>query len=178
MRTLLLFSAIALAFVSCKNMEKFRAPIEGLTTNWDSTTSMLTDFISTLQNAQQELQSKYAQLTIPEGVALSEESAQQFADLKKNYNLHLGDLTELGQEVNDFVSDWQSQADNLTALKNDLSTGALGSETMEKVENLESTVESAKTSVEDWQGELEDVRENTDGLVEQFRAMVTKLQHN
>lgn len=177
MRTLLVvFSAVALFFASCSNVESFRAPIEGLVSSWDSTTTVVTEFVSTLQGTQQSLQNQFAGLTVPEGLTLNEESTKQVAELTTSYQEQLGGLSELGQTVSTFVTDWQTKATALTELKDGLAAGKLGPETAETITSLQSSVEEAHTNLQEWNSELEEVKQNTTGITEQFKALIANLQ--
>lgn len=178
MRTLFVIGALALFFSSCSDVERFRAPIESLSTEWENTTAMATEFVNTLQTTQRDLQDKFAQLSVPEELTLSEASADQVAELKDDYQEELSSLTDLSQEVSTFISDWQGKEEMLNELKEGLAAGNLGGSTMGTIEAVQTNIEEAKSTIEDWQGELEDIRANNSEILESFSELIADLQGN
>lgn len=178
MRTLFVMSAFALLLVSCSSVESLKEPVESLTTDWENTTTMVTDFVDNLQATQQELQNQFAEMTVPEGLTLSEESENQVSELKEDYQEEMGSITELSGEVSSFIGDWQAQAEKLTELKTGLESSALGADAMTTVQDLQAMVAAGKEDLEGWQGELADIRENTADMAEQFHTLMANLQGN
>lgn len=178
MRILLALGAFIFFLTSCSSPAEFREPIEKLASEWEHTTTAVTDFVNTLQSAQQDLQNQFAQMTVPEELTLSEESQKQVSELKENYQEELGSLTDLSREISNFVSGWQEQVENLTELKHGLETDDLGTDTMSKIEALKTAVANGQQSVENWTGELEDIQSNAADALEQFHMLIANLQGN
>jgi hypothetical protein len=178
MKTLVVVSAFALLLVSCSNMENLQEPIENLTTDWGNTTTSVTGFVNSLQSTHRELQHQFAEMTVPEGLTLSEEAENQIAELQDGYQEELHSLTELSGEVSSFIGDWQSKAEQLTELRTGLVAGSLDAEAGATVENLQTIVNDGKKGLDKWQGELEDIRENTGEMVDRFREVIANSQGN
>lgn len=179
MRTLFVMSAFALFMTSCANhSDSFQEPIASLTTEWENTTTMVTDFVNSLQRTQQDLQNQFAEMTVPEELTLSEDSKNQIAELKDDYQEELSSLTDLSGEVSSFISTWQIEAEKLADLKINLSSGELGAGTLATVEALQETVEAGKAGLESWKGELVDIQANTSETLEEFEAVIANLQGN
>ncbi len=178
MRTLFVMSVFTLLLSACSSVESLKEPVENLTKDWENTTTMVSDFVNDLQSTQQALQNQFAEMTVPEGLTLSEASENRVAELKDGYQEELGSLTDLSGEVSNFISGWQAKAAKLTELKTGLESSSLGTDAMATVEDLQGIVAEGKDELESWQGELADIRENTSDVVEQFHTLMANLQGN
>lgn len=178
MRMLLVAGVLVLAFTSCLNVENYREPIEEVTTAWEHTTTMFSSFINSLQIAQQELQHQLAEMTVPEALVLSEESADRIAELQDDYQKEMENLSDLSQNVSNFISGWQEKSESLTGLKDGLASGRLEADAAEDITELQTTVSEAESALESWRGKLEDIRTNTGDQLEEFNTLIAKLQEN
>lgn len=178
MRMLFGLSAFALLLSACSNVESFRAPVENLTTEWDNTTTMITDFVNTLQGTQQQLQNQFVELSVPEELTLSEDSKVQVAALQQRYQEELSGLTEVSSEVSSFVGDWQAKASQLNDLKSDLESGSLATEDMAAIEELQGMASEGQESLAGWLEEVEEIEENAADALEEFRTLIANLQGN
>ncbi|PHN04128.1 hypothetical protein CRP01_23310 [Flavilitoribacter nigricans DSM 23189 = NBRC 102662] len=171
-------SAFALLMISCSEGEDLREPVVDLTTEWDNTTAVITQFINTLQRAQQEMQNQFAEMAVPEELTLNEQSQTQVTELRDNFQEELSSLTDLSGEISGFIGAWQSKAEKLTDLNVGLETGDLGSDSRSTLEELQETVEQGRNELESWKGELEDIQINTQDILEQFHTLIANLQGN
>ena len=178
MKTLLMFSTAVLLFASCNNIAALKAPIEELASNWENTTTMMTDFVNTLQGTQSSLQDQFAQMQVPEGMQLDEEASGKVNELKSAYQEQIAGLSTLSESVSSFAGDWQTKAQQLGELKDGLASGKLGSDAMTIVESLTGVVAEAKTGLEDWQGDLGEIKENSSSIFQQFTGFINSIRGN
>lgn len=165
-------------FTSCNNIENLREPIESLASDWEGTTAQVTEFLGTLQQSQTTLQDRFAKMVVPEGLMLDEDNRQHVEALREGYQEQLAGLSDLSQTVNDFVGQWQEKTGVLQQLREGLSAGTLDTDAMAMVTDLQSVATEAKEGLEEWQGDVADISENSAGIFEEFRALIRNAQGN
>lgn len=167
-----LLAAIALTIMACNNVEQFRAPIEELVGNWESATTIVTDFANTLQTEQSNAAEMVAGMTIPEGVELEEETTQQVQQLQATAQTQLGSLQSLAQTVQSFVSQWTEKSSMVEELQAGLAEGKLEGDVMAKVNELKEMVGTAEGNVEDWRGQLETAKNGLQNAYVSFMELM------
>lgn len=179
MKTPFCTALLAVLFLfACNTTESLQEPIENLTSDWEGLTAQVTEFIGTLQQTQTTLQNQVAKMTVPEGLTLDENNQQQVEILQEGYEEQLAGLSDLSQTFNDFVGQWQEKSAALNQLQENLAAETLPSDAMSTVSELQEMMTDAKAGLEEWQGDIEYITENTSGIFAEFRALISNAEGN
>ena len=119
MKKLIAFALPLLFLVACNSVEKYRSGIESLTTQWDQTTTTVTEVAEMVSAEQANFQQNLSTM------AIADEAMAKIKDDKKTmvmdaYNAFQTSGTSfsaISGEINDFVSNWTSKAEEVNALK-------------------------------------------------------------
>lgn len=164
MKKLFLFLLPAVLLIACNSVEKHRAPIEQLSTNWDATTKAITDFqaqvsgdLTTYTQALASVQpddATRAKMT-PDKVIVWEASQKTVTDA-------LGAYAPLQKTVNDFVVTWTEKSAEVTALRDGLAKGKLEGDVDEKIAELNAMIATANENLNAWKASYATVKGSVD----------------
>lgn len=160
----LLFFLLPLLVFACKGVEQHRAGIEELSTNWDNTTTAITDFqaqvSSDLTNytkalaAVQPDEASRAKMT-PEQVTVWEASQKTVTDA-------LGAYAPLQKTVNDFAATWSEKSAEVTALKDGLASGKIEGDVDAKLAELNAMIATANENLTAWKASYATIKGSVD----------------
>lgn len=172
MKKLFLF-ALPLLLISCKGVEQYRAGIEELSGNWDTTTKAVTDFSATVSNDLTSYTTALAGVKLDDMVAkkLKPEQTASFEAAQKAVTDALGAYAPLQQNINDFVKTWSEKSAEVTALKDGLAAGKIDGDVTAKLAELGGLVTTANDNLKAWQGSYATVK----GGVDTAMAALTQL---
>ena len=146
----ILFVAVAgLLLAACNNVNQFKAPIETLATQWDSTTTVVTNFATLLTQEIQNAQSMASGLPVSEDAMkkLSETTKTRLTELEASFQQESLGLSAIKTELDGFVQGWGEKTQLLTNLKEGLANKKLGKETATTISDLQAAVTDAGTQV-------------------------------
>lgn len=163
MKKLFLF-ALPLLLISCKGVEQYRAGIEELAGNWDTTTKAVTDFSASVSNDLTGYTQALAGVKLDDMVAkkLKPEQTASFEAAQKAVTDALGGYAPLQQTINDFVKTWSEKAADVTALKDGLNAGKIDGDVTAKLAELGGLVTTANDNLKTWQDSYASVKGGVD----------------
>lgn len=153
----ILFVAVAgLLMAACNNVAQFKAPIEALTTQWDSTTTVVTNFATLLTQEVQNAQSMATGLPVSEDAMkkLDDATKTRLAELEKAFQQESQGLSSIKSELDGFVQSWGEKTQLLNGLKEGLASKKLGKETATTISDLQAAVTEAGSKVGAWTEQL------------------------
>jgi len=165
-----LFVAVAgLLLAACNNVEQFRAPIESLTTQWDSTTNVVTNFATLLDQEIANAQAQAAGFTLSEDMMkkLKEEQKARLAELGSQYQQESQGLNAIKSDLEAFVQSWTEKSNTLTSLKDGLANKKLDENVEATISELQTAVSDAGTQVASWTERLNTVKTKLQDLAKQ-----------
>lgn len=177
MKNLIVLIALVSLF-GCKNsVETYRAGIEELVSNWDATTSSVTDFAGQVQAAAAGQSEKMSTLIIDELVfsKLKPEAQAKFNDAKSAAETANAGFGNIMSEVNSFVTDWTANAAQLTTLKDGLAAGKLEGDIAGQIAGLTTMVTDAQTKLESWKGAFSTVQGTSTSATDALAAVIAEL---
>lgn len=171
--------AIPLVFlVACNSVEKHRAGIETLATQWDETTNAVTEFAGSLQTEQANFTQSLASMQVAEDVVAKIKDAAKkeaitagFAALQNAG----GAYNSINAEVMNFVSGWTEKAAEVNALKEGLANGKLEGDVAAQIASLTSMVTEANTKLEGWKQSAETARKAIANQQAPYQALVAEF---
>lgn len=152
MKKILLAAVAGLILVACNNTAKFKAPIESLATQWDSTTTVVANFATMLTQEIANVQAMASGMTVTDEAKakLDDAGKAKLAEIETGWAAESAGLNAANEEVTAFVTAWGEKAQKLNALKEGLAAGKLGKETDATIAELTTAVTDAGTSVAAW----------------------------
>src|SRR6187551_3989922 len=142
MKKLFLFALPLVLLVACKGVEQYRAGIEELSGNWDTTTKAVTDFAGMVSSDLSNYIKALASVSLDEMTAkkLKPEQITAFQAAQKGVTDALGAYAPLQQNINDFVKTWSEKSAEVTALKDGLAAGKIEGDVTAKLTELNAFV--------------------------------------
>jgi len=173
MKKILLAAVAGLLLVACNNTAKFEAPINSLSTKWDSTTTVVADFATMLTQEIANAQTMASGMVVDEKVKakLDEAGKAKLAELESGFQAESQALTALNDEVNAFVTGWGEKAQKLTTLKEGLAAAKLGKDTQANITELETAVTDAGSMVATWTEKLNAAKTRLTDIAKQHGDM-------
>jgi hypothetical protein len=152
MKKLFLF-ALPLLLISCKGVEQYRAGIEELSGNWETTTKAVSDFSGMVSNDLTNYTQGLAAMKVDEATSkkMKPEQTAAFEAAKKGVLDALSAYGPFQQTINDFVSNWTTKAADVQALKDGLAAGKIEGDVTAKLAELGGMVTTANDSLKSWQ---------------------------
>lgn len=170
----ILFAAVAgLLLVACNNTEKFKAPIESLSTNWDSTTTVVAGFATMLTQEIANIQNYASGMVVTEEAKakLDDAGKAKLAELESGFTAESQAVTALNDEVNAFVTTWGEKAQKLTGLKDGLAAAKLPKDAQASIDELNTAITDAGTQVTAWTDKLNAAKAKIGEIVKQHAEM-------
>ncbi len=153
MKKLFLF-ALPLLLVSCKGVDQYRAGIEELASNWDTTTAAVTEFSGMLSTDLSNYTNSFAAMQ-PEEAALASLKPEQKEAIETSRSAVMEALKAypaLQKNVTDFVATWTEKSAMLTSLKDGLAAGKIEGDVTGQLSELSGLVTTANENLESWKG--------------------------
>lgn len=178
MKKILFAAAFGLLLVACNSVEKYVAPIEALSTQWDSTANVVTGFATNLSQEIANAQNMAAGMQVGEDVSakMKPEDLTKLQELQASFQAQSNVLNEINSEVGAFVATWTEKATALTGLKDGLAAGKLGEDVDATISDLQSVVADAGTKVADWTGKLDGAKAAMQSVAMQSTELLTAAQ--
>lgn len=167
----LLFLALPLLLFSCKGVEQYKAGIDELAGNWDSTTTAVTDFSGMVSEDLTKYTQALAKFDDLADVNLNAEQTDAMEGAKMAVINALGGYPPLQKNINEFVSTWTDKAAELTALKDGLAAGKIEGDVPAKISELSGLVDTANENLTSWKGTYDTLK----GDVDESMAALTQL---
>ncbi len=176
MKKLLLF-ALPLLMISCKGVEQYRAGIEELSGNWDTTTKAVTDFAGMVSTDLSNYTQALAGVKVDDMTAkkMKPEQTAALDAAKKAVTDALGAYAPFQQTINDFVKTWSEKAADVTALKDGLAAGKIEGDVAGKLTELGALVTTANDNLKAWQGSYGTVKGGVDTAMAALSQMMSSL---
>jgi flagellar biosynthesis chaperone FliJ len=171
-----LFLLVLVSFFACNNVAKFKDAITNLTTDWDSATSLVTDFAGKLNGAQAEMNTMKDAMNLTEEVKamLTEEQKASVQQYISQFGVHNQTLGQLSGDVFGFVNTWQEKAQEVEALKTGLTEGKLPENVQEQIDGLTGMIAEAKGKVSGWEDTLTNTSSEAKSVYQQFKSIIEK----
>lgn len=174
--------ALPLLFLTaCNSVEKHRAAIDTLSTQWDEATAQVTEFAGSLQAEQSNFTQSLSSLQVNEEMmakvkdaAKKEELTNAFASLQSAG----APLASLTAEVSNFVAGWTEKAAEINALKEGLANGKLEGDVPAKIAELTAQVTDATTKLGAWKEQFEAAKSAMSSQQASYQGMVQELFPN
>jgi len=157
----LLAIALPLTFlVACNSVEKHRASIETLGTEWDNTTAMVTEFAASVQAEQAAFQMAADSNKVADDVAakLKEDKKTMLMDAYNAYTTAGAGYAAINDEVSAFVATWTENAAKVQALKDGLAAGKIDGDVAAQVAELNTVLTDAGTKLGEWKTKFEEAK--------------------
>jgi hypothetical protein len=156
----LFFLALPLLLVSCKGVEQYRAGIEELAGNWDSTTEALTQFSGMLSTDLSSYTNSFAAMQ-PDEAAMASLNPEQKAAIETSRDGVVEALKAyptLQTSIKDFVNTWTEKSAVLTSLKDGLAAGKIEGDVTAQLSDLSTMVTTATENLDSWKGSHETIQ--------------------
>lgn len=176
MKKLILF-ALPLLMISCKGVEQYRAGIEELAGNWDTTTKAVTDFSGMVSSDLTNYTKALAGVQLDEMTAkkLKPEQTAAFEAAQKAVTDALGGFAPLQQNINDYVATWTEKSAKVTALKDGLAAGKIEGDVAAQLTELTADVATANENLKAWQGSYGTVKGGVDTAMSALTQLMGTL---
>jgi hypothetical protein len=181
MRIIIAFALPLLFLTACNSVEKHRAGIEGLATQWDEATAQVTEFAGTLQAEQSAFTQNLSTLQVNEEMlakvkdaAKKEELASAYASLQSSG----ASFASLTAEVGNFVSTWSEKAAEVNTLKEGLANGKLEGDVPAKIAELTALVTDATSKLGTWKEQFETAKASQTSQQASYQGLVQELFPN
>ncbi len=170
--TAILIALVFVAFSCGDSVEKYRANIEKLSTDWQETTNMVTELLGKVQGDQAKAQSMMGQMTMPEGFAMTPENSQKAQELKSTVQNEAGKLGQMAQTIAAFAQDWTTKSAQVEALTGSLTSGEVAADTQMQIDNLKTSVDEARSKVDEWQSAYSDATDSYNSAYDSFMDLM------
>lgn len=176
MKKLFLF-ALPLLMISCKGVEQYRAGIEELSGNWDTTTKAITDFSGSVSNDLTNYTKALSEVKLDEMVAkkLKPEQTAAWEAAQKAVTDALGAYAPLQQTINDFVTTWTEKSASVTALKDGLAAGKIEGDVTAQLTELGAMVTTGNDNLKAWQASYSTVKGGVDTAMSALTQLMGTL---
>lgn len=175
MKKLFLFALPFVLLVACKGVEQYRAPIEEVSANWDTTTKAITDFSATVTADMTSYTQAVANMKMDEAAAkkMKPEQVAAITAAQTEVTNALGAYAPLQQTINDFVATWTEKSKEVTALKDGLATGKVEGDVNAKVADLNAMIATANENLKAWQASYSTVKAGVESAMQSLNAAMT-----
>ncbi len=170
--------ALPLVFlVACNSVEKHRAGIETLATQWDETTNQVTEFAGTVQAEQASFQQNLAGLVVAEDAMakVKEDKKNLVTEAYASFQNAGASYASISAEIGNFVATWTEKAAEVNALKEGLAAGKLEGDVAAKVAELTTTATEASAQLTTWKEQLEATKSAVAAQQTQYQTVVAEV---
>ena len=148
-----LFFLLLPAFLfSCGGVDQYRASIESLAADWDSTTTAVTEFGNALNSDLESFSRTSAELRFDDETLkkLKPEQATALQNAQSALAQSLQAFAPIRTQVAEFTKSWQEKAAEVQALQDGLAAGKLEGNVATQVADLNALVTQANESLTSW----------------------------
>ena len=176
MKKVLTFVGFALILAACNNTAKFKPMVDELSSKWDSATSAVTDFATTVKNEQSTLSTAMGSMQVaPEAMTKWDETVKtQYNELQTAAQANTSNLAGISSELDAFVTSWQAKSQELTALKDGIAAGKVEGDVQAKIADLTAAANDATTKLDGWKTKFEEVKAAAAAAQQQMADFMTK----
>ncbi|MCC6726517.1 MAG: hypothetical protein IT258_18595 [Saprospiraceae bacterium] len=160
MKKVLAFASIALLFAACNSVAKFKPQIEELAKTWDSTTSQVTEFATSVKTEQSNWANAATSMTVaPEAMAKWDEAAKtKYAEIQAAAQSSTTGIAGIASEVDGFVSSWTEKSNEMKALTEGLTAGKIEGDVTTKIADLTAAATDATSKLGGWKTKFDEVK--------------------
>lgn len=169
----LLFLLLPAFIIACGGgVEQYRASVETLVTQWDSTTASVTELSSNISNDLSEISKSASELTISEEAMakMKPEQVTEWQTAQQNFTQSLQGYAPLRTEIGEFTKAWGEEATKVQSLKEGLESGQLPADVATQVDSLNTLITQAKENVATWQAKYAEVKAAAMGGLETLKS--------
>lgn len=151
-----MFLGLALIMLSCNNIEKYRADIEELSSQFSSIQNTVAELSNTAKTQQQNYLNAVDSLTIDEKVfkKLKEAEQKSFTEIKDAARSISGGYKTILDLIREFSNQWTEKKADLEALTNGLESKKLPKDVASKIANLKDYLEGTSAPIDSWKNAL------------------------
>ncbi len=178
MKQLFALALPLLLLSACNSVEKHRASIETLSTQWDEATSSVTEFAGMLQTEQANFQQSVTGMQVSEDVLAKVKDAAKKDAITQGYAALQSAGTSMGSisaEVANFVTGWTEKAAEVNALKEGLANGKLEGDVPAKVAELTAMVTDATSKLTTWKEQFEQAKSTLAAQQADYQNLVAEF---
>jgi hypothetical protein len=149
----LYFLLLPILMYSCSGVEQYRAGIENLVTDWDSTTTRVVDLTSALAGDMAMFSQMGSKMNLTEDVLskLKPEQVIEWQAVRSAFGQAMNGFASIRTEMGEFSKAWGEKANEVKALKDGLGSGKLEGDITRQISGLTTLVTQAKESLSQWQ---------------------------
>ena len=172
----LLTFGLLVSLMACDSVEQYREAIDGLSTDWDATTSTVTALAEKVGAEKSTFLEMLGGMNVTEEITnqVGEETANKLTELKSQFEGFGGNFDGITSQISSFVGGWTEKAGTLESLKEGLSSGDLSgvSDVLGTIGSLKEAITGAKSKVTEWTGKLDETTSGYQAVAEQFKALL------
>ncbi|MCB0518243.1 MAG: lipoprotein [Lewinellaceae bacterium] len=176
MKKVLAFAGFALILAACNNTAKFKPMVDELSSKWDSATSAVTEFATTVKNDQSAWMSSMNSMQVaPEAMTKWDEAVKtQYNELQTSAQANTSNMAGISSELDAFVSSWQAKSQELQSLKEGIAAGKVEGDVQAKIADLTAAANDATTKLEGWKTKFAEVKAAAAAAQQQFADFMSK----
>lgn len=170
MKKVLTFAAIALILGACNSVAKFKPQIDELAKTWDSTTSQVTEFATSVKTEQANWANAASAMTVaPEAMATWDDAAKaKYAEIQTAANGSSTGIAGIATELDGFVSSWTEKSNSMKALVDGLAAGKIEGDVAAQIADLTAAATDASSKLGDWKTKFEEVKASASNAQQMF----------
>jgi len=160
----LFFFLLPLLLIACKGVDQYRAPIEELSGNWDTTTKAITDFQAQVSSELTSYTQALAKMQPDDAtkMKLTPDQVGAWENSQKAVTDALGAYAPMQKTINDFVQTWSEKSAEVTALKDGLAAGKIEGDVNAKITELNAMVATGNENLTAWRASYATVKSSVD----------------
>ena len=174
----LFFLLLPFVLFACgKGVEQYRGAIEGLGSEWDATTSAITEFANNLNTDLSNFSQMAGAMNLSEDVQkkLKPEQATEWQTVRAAFSQALQAFAPIRTQVGEFTKTWGEKAAEVQALKDGLASGKLEGDVNANVEAIKTHITLGKESLEAWKKAHNDAKAQAQSAADNMKAVYDKL---
>ncbi len=177
MKKLFFFIALPLLLVSCKGVEQYKAGIDELAGNWDTTTKAITEFSGKVSSDLSNYTQTLAGMRLDDKVAakLSTDQTSSLETAQKAVIDALGGYPPLQKKINEFVTTWTEKSGMLTTLKDGLAAGKIEGDVPAQISELGNLVTTANDNLSSWKESYTTIQGRVDTAMSSLTELMGSL---
>ncbi len=170
MKKVLTFAAIALIFAACNSVAKFQPQIEELAKTWDSTTSQVTEFATSVKTEQANwANASTAMAVAPEVMEKWDDAAKaKYAEIQAAANNSSTGIAGIATELDSFVSSWTEKSNTMKSLTDGLAAGKIEGDVAAQIAELTAATTDASSKLTDWKTKFGEVKASASNAQQMF----------
>lgn len=169
--------AIAAFMFSCNNVEKFRADIDGLSTQWSEIETMVTDLSKSTTSQQANYMSAIEAITVDEKVfsKLKEADQKNFEDTKGAAMAVAGGYNAVLEQMVQFSNQWTAKKADLDALTGGLASKKLPKDVETQIAALKTYMDGTTPTIDSWKNALATLETTGNQKLDEMKALVASF---